>query len=765
MERNTTPLPMRIFLLVSILAFAVTPASAQQNRALLIGINEYIPPGARSVAPSGRMFDNLEGTATDVEAMRSLLTVRYRFAEADVTVLQDAQATRAGILGALDDLVSESERGALKTVVFYYSGHGSQVKNEATNEADGMDETLVPSDAYLGAEEIRDKEIRRRFNALLENGVELTAIYDNCHSGSASRGVGSVGKSRKMEPSPLTVSDAYEGPEPSSFGSALIVSAASEYQLAREYTTAEGYTGGIFTQTLVDVANTASPNLPVRALFQQVVARIKSLGFSQDPQIEAGADRAGAPLLGGTGVMPNGETVVALEKDSEGGLTIRGGVTLGIHPGTLLTSYASTGDADTLFVNETYGPARASVEVIGGTPDDVASGDLFKVTSWKTPDAPLKLFLPPALTEDQFAAATRAIQDLKQSGRIEVSGNPVQRHPTHVASWTGNHWQLEQPDGSLTPLGETLGVEQLEQIVGTQGDVLYVLLPPPQPFDSAIRQRFAALQTPAQLVNRVEDAHYFLSALSSGDAFAWYARQATRPGPTGAMPTNPKEVARVFGPERAADTLAGQVLRMSVAWGWLNLESPPSNAVFPYRMSSLIDSYTDEQIALGDTIRWKRNYRVVLTLDQQVLDEQRAGRTDGSTPTQWFYYVFAIDCTGASGLYLGRRNEARVDMLAQDLPESIVLGRSGSLFMSSQSCKEQPYEADQFFLLATTDQLPDPFILQWKGVGTNSKTRARGSQLGNLLASMSNGQRGTDGTPNPSGWWLSKVTVTSGPSR
>src|SRR4051794_12434084 len=93
---------------------ATAPAPAR--RALLIGINNYpkFPPERQ-----------LHGCVNDVNLMGTTLRDHFGFPDANITFLRDAQATRAGILSALDALVAATNSDDL--VVVSYSGHGSQI--------------------------------------------------------------------------------------------------------------------------------------------------------------------------------------------------------------------------------------------------------------------------------------------------------------------------------------------------------------------------------------------------------------------------------------------------------------------------------------------------------------------------------------------------------------------------------------------------------------------------------------------------------------
>jgi len=184
-------------------------SSSQNKYALLIGIDTYEPAGAKIKAPDGVKpvgrfatdleFANLKGPANDVETMRALLTSeRLGFPEKNIDVLLDGAATHDAILARLKkDLVDDRRAG--DTVVFYISSHGSLRVNTKSDaqafDLDGtgqnptpLDSTIVPADAYLGAEDVLSSELRRIFNQAADKGVKLTAIFDSCHSGGQARG-------------------------------------------------------------------------------------------------------------------------------------------------------------------------------------------------------------------------------------------------------------------------------------------------------------------------------------------------------------------------------------------------------------------------------------------------------------------------------------------------------------------------------------------------------------------------------------------------
>src|SRR5215211_3731411 len=110
------------------------------KRALLIGIDEYPKLSPRY---------QLGGCVNDVEAMADILERKFAFPESNMAFLRNGEATRAGILAAMDELVESAETNDI--VVIHYSGHGSQMTDREEDEPDGMDETIVPCDAGRGS--------------------------------------------------------------------------------------------------------------------------------------------------------------------------------------------------------------------------------------------------------------------------------------------------------------------------------------------------------------------------------------------------------------------------------------------------------------------------------------------------------------------------------------------------------------------------------------------------------------------------------------
>ncbi|XP_073282336.1 metacaspase-1-like isoform X2 [Primulina huaijiensis] len=128
----------------------------------------------------------LKGTINDAKCMKYLLIHRFKFPESSILMLTEEEMdpykipTKHNIRMAMFWLVQGCQPG--DSLVFHYSGHGSQKRNYTGDEVDGFDETLCPLDFETHGM-IVDDEINATIVRPLPSGVKLHAIIDSCHSG------------------------------------------------------------------------------------------------------------------------------------------------------------------------------------------------------------------------------------------------------------------------------------------------------------------------------------------------------------------------------------------------------------------------------------------------------------------------------------------------------------------------------------------------------------------------------------------------------
>ena len=140
------------------------------KKAFCVGINDYPYDGS-----------DLNGCVNDANVWAQLLVDHYDFSQSDVSVITNADATKANILAGLDDLLVGATAGDV--LVFTNSSHGTYVADTDGDEPK-YDEALCPYDCADNL--LIDDELRELFTDLPED-VSLTVISDSCFSGTVSR--------------------------------------------------------------------------------------------------------------------------------------------------------------------------------------------------------------------------------------------------------------------------------------------------------------------------------------------------------------------------------------------------------------------------------------------------------------------------------------------------------------------------------------------------------------------------------------------------
>ena len=293
---------------------AVAPTA--NKYALLIGISKY---------SRGNTKPNLDwwdlNTKGDLEILADVLIRRFKFKPENVTVVSDEpitvgdkiipptkptrQAIEQAVKSALINRVAKGDVAYL-----HYSGHGNQAPDDKKHgpnplpgdEADGMDETLIPADYVSQTDpsgDIRDDSISEWLAALsAKEPSNVTITLDSCHSGTATRGDevvrGSYWKGDPVDPNLAakrddSVADFVTGNR--SRGSEahgqnyVFIAAASPTQTAKEQVV-DGIAYGKFTYNLARMLENAGPATTYRDLFENVSNAITRDQRAQIPQIE-----------------------------------------------------------------------------------------------------------------------------------------------------------------------------------------------------------------------------------------------------------------------------------------------------------------------------------------------------------------------------------------------------------------------------------------------------------------------------------------------
>jgi hypothetical protein len=793
----------RVALAACLLLAPLHVMTAQSKSALLIGIDTYEPPGTsikvpdgvpakgRFASASGLTFPNLEGPTHDVDAIRTLLTSeKFGFPDDDqhIHILRDGAATHDAILAAIHKyLVDDPKPG--DTVIFYISSHGSLRVNSKSDsqtfDLDGtgynpvpLDSTIVPADAYLGAEDVLSRDLFRLFNQAADKGIHLTAIFDACHSGGQARGANDprhVPRDVTYDPRDLALppdknpdGSKVVAPADRKTNPVLVLSAAQKDQSAIDVQDANP-PHGLFTQALVQALRELPPDSTAVDIFRRVITDMEISGANnQQPALDATAERKHQPLFGGDALKgPPMASVVSVDEDGEVVLDI--GPASDIGTGSEFTQInAVNGVQAVLQVIDQQGFARSQAKIVPQPKSVVHPKDPVVLTKWVPAPRPSVYFYAGAgnlpLTKIRDGASVLS------SARILLVNDPSSDPWTHLITWNGTAWTLQAHKAQAQP-GKPPLLDQTDAppivVLGPAltADVLAKNLPaksvvwfsPPLPNEIAsgvLKDKDSA----AQPTGDRSTALYVAAGVQNADglSYAWFERgnyEADVQTPSGfgrgCSPNSPYPLRTDWIPmdgdaaSNAPQSLTDAAVKLAKLNGWLKLQSSVTGATsFPYTLG--LQRASDGEFAENGGKTYK-NDLYNLTLN---------GSIDAVTKPRWVY-VLAIDCQGTGSL-----------LWPQDGPGGRFptdKGRLASIPLPDLTFQiSKPFGTDTYVLLTTSSQLGDTSVLSFTGV-VKGANRSGSSPLEDLLMSTSTATRAAH-VPVPTDWEIQSIQTHSQPT-
>lgn len=729
----------------AVLLAASLHAEGLRKRALLIGINDYSASRlhiSESAAIPARSWSNLDGAVNDVRLMGDLLVALQGFDRRDIVTLTDQQATRAAIMQAIDrHLLAPAKKDDI--LFFYYSGHGSQVRNTRSTEDDRLDESLVPADSRIGAPDIRDKELRTAFNRILDRGARLTVVLDACHSGSGARGLDGGLKQRSVSPDLRDVADPSTGPEPEDRG-ALVLTAAQDFDLAFETLDANHEVRGAFSWALARAMRDAEPGEPASETFLRAQARLRFERPAQTPVLAGRDEIRLAPFLGTGGDCGRSRPVIAIENVSaDGTYALLGGWANGITVGSRLRVIGREGIE--LEVTSLVGAGRAEARLASKATRSVEalhSGSLLELDRWAAPPTrKLRVWIPRA--PQSVLAAIRETRRTLAQRDVRWIDDPTESSPTHLLRWRNDAWERianGKVVATRSPLGDPLPAHA----------ALFVQLPAA----GALLENVGDVEG-IELVDGPQAADYILAGRLIGDRieYAWVRPLVTTSDrDRTSMPIRSQWVAA----DRPSTELAlrDALLRLRRVHGWHELPSPPGSQSH-YQLA--VKDVVDRRWAAGPLIGG-RDYQLVLRLRTPLPARPLYPR---------YVYAFVIDSHGQGVLLFPRPRHGSVEnrlpstgiasQPVSEPPAEIPLGDPVSFTVT------EPYGLDAYFLLCTDEPLSSTSSLEWEGL-RSAPTGTR-SALEELLAQSLFGTRASGPIQTPLNWSIEMTVFESIPPR
>ncbi|MFT5194881.1 MAG: hypothetical protein ACI85U_001891, partial [Candidatus Promineifilaceae bacterium] len=388
--------------------------------ALLVAIDKYHPDSS---------VPHLAGCKNDVSRINTFLEERIGNNYKPL-MLTDEKATKKNIIDGFQTHLSSAS--ADDTILFYYSGHGSQSMTAMEFwhiEPDKLDETIVCYDSRIaGGTDLADKELAFLISDLAKTGAHITAVMDCCHSGSGTRDIDDENTaSRRMVTDGRDRSlDGYffmEGKDPSDMmkknnsslsgwfdlpsGDHILLSACRSEQTAKEKVI-EGQRRGIFSHYFLETLQSAGSQITYRDIYMRTNALVRANVAEQAPQMDTtGEVNLNQPFLGGAIKEVPDYFTLAFNRDAKKGKDegwhIDAGQVNGIkkvsrNETTRLAIYPFDASADDLrnidlasaFVKVTETePTRSKIELIPKDGFELDDTTTYKAIVTDTPIAPL----------------------------------------------------------------------------------------------------------------------------------------------------------------------------------------------------------------------------------------------------------------------------------------------------------------------------------------------------------------------------------------
>jgi len=177
-----------------LMCLAMVSSARGEDRALLIGVGRY-----------AQFDEKLNGVSLDIRMMTEFAQL-LGFKRHAIKVLEHEYASTEKVYSAVENWLIDGV-GPEDRVLFYFSGHGSQIPDENNDEKDQFDEVLLLYDVALKEQGryqtltgvLRDDDVNTMLARMQSRNILV--ILDACHSGSATR-------SLRLNPRSISVNEA-----------------------------------------------------------------------------------------------------------------------------------------------------------------------------------------------------------------------------------------------------------------------------------------------------------------------------------------------------------------------------------------------------------------------------------------------------------------------------------------------------------------------------------------------------------------------------
>lgn len=690
-------------------------------------------------------------------AIYSIIISKFGFNQKNIDTLFDDSATRDGILNAMKQLLVNSNNGDIAFI--YYAGHGSEVMNSLSFEADKKDQTIVPGNTWQeGVRDIRDKELSKIFNEFIDKNIKITVIFDCCHSGSISRGPNvRLGKIRFVPMANWDSKDPskYEIPEKRSGNNFLIFSAAQSDESAAEQIDDQGIHHGAFTIALMEALHQQSVDASALDIFTSARAILKSNGKDQEPVIGGNIEREQETLFGIKKGRLTNYSFVAVSGITGTQVRLQAGFALGLLKENELAIINDK--KDTVFklrIDTVMGITKSLASVIKGNIREIKPGYQFRVTNWVSSGSPLiKLYIPQSeLSETDVAKFTGVTKELKKSPKIKWVNTigKGEKDPYTTVFWVNNRCFIKVDTGAAKEIKNITAQTILQYC--KKDSTLYVELPVSKQNSIQYYNRLIENKS-LKLVDTLSSSHYTLFGRLGINGLPAYGFRKTEVDARDSLESMPIETdcfeiaaAKPGNFKNVGDSLFDRALKLSKLRGWLNLTGPDvTKKGFAYHLE--IFNEDNKQTILNGRYRIGDHISVKLVANTDYYADLNGAK---------YIYVFAVDQSGAMQLYYPDEG-GNVDNKFPKFYNNNLIKE----FTILTNSVPPPSGTDNYFLLACDEPIPNAaLILNQEGVYSGVASRGLRSDSNPLSDLLDIGNSGSRGLPKklPATWSLQRLS-------
>ena len=266
-----------------------------QTWAVVVGIDDYRNFGDWEGG-------DLRGAESDALAMGNALRDFWNVPGQNVLTILGDEATREAIQTALTEWLP-ARVSAGDDVFFYFAGNGSRTLDTNGDEADGLDETICPTDVVSTSSQfdITDDELNAWLSALASDRVVV--ILDAGHGGTAPGKALGYLRNRSLgryTPRARPIAGGDSGHDDTVADAWIVQMAAAPVgQFAAEFEISQvgdsTVYGGAFTTHLLRQIQRAAPGTTLEDLYWMTFHSVKADQFRQEPTLSGPADRFSLP--------------------------------------------------------------------------------------------------------------------------------------------------------------------------------------------------------------------------------------------------------------------------------------------------------------------------------------------------------------------------------------------------------------------------------------------------------------------------------------